>query len=541
MSRDEITVKILKRVLPIMSILTLFVFVMLINKKSYALFHKRIETDITIHISTADKMPVSFPAEAEAAKEVYEKAETKECNPIIEDEDGTIYFSGNNTCIDFNYVWYSGKLWRITAINPDGTMKMITQDVITEMYYGSDGTKYNMGMTYQTSFLYQWLNEDFKDTLYNYENIIVQNANWNAPLVDDDTITLKPETLESQTIVRGDVGGLNSYEYYQSYQNVVASGNQKKSKTGYLFNTYDYNETDTSVPWFLINTKIYEAEYNNPNEMCGVEVSQYGDLSISSSSSTNSIGGVRPSIILKSDIDLSGEGTKNNPYIITIDKATGKIGELINTRLSGEYVNVDNMMYRIIDIENNTTKLASINTLKDENGSNMIKPFGTGNTCDYKKSVSSGNENYWGAYLNSSWITTNLNQFITEGTYYLGNFGPNSTYSTTTVNSNYKNTICKEKNTTQTTKECEKTDKVWTGLVGLPRIGEMFGAFYPNNGLQILITPNIILYMIYGTSTVSSYYCSNNYSVRPSIYLKSEVKIAGGSGTEDDPYTVSVS
>ncbi len=57
MSRDEKIVMVLKRVLPVMSILTVFVFVMLINKKSYALFHKRIETDITIHISTADKLP----------------------------------------------------------------------------------------------------------------------------------------------------------------------------------------------------------------------------------------------------------------------------------------------------------------------------------------------------------------------------------------------------------------------------------------------------------------------------------------------------
>ena len=38
------------------------------------------------------------------------------CNPIIKVADGTIYFSGDNNCINFNYVWYSGKLWRITAI-----------------------------------------------------------------------------------------------------------------------------------------------------------------------------------------------------------------------------------------------------------------------------------------------------------------------------------------------------------------------------------------------------------------------------------------
>ena len=60
--KDDKLVKILKRVLPIMSILTVFVFVMLINKKSYALFHKRIETDININITTADELPKTLKA-----------------------------------------------------------------------------------------------------------------------------------------------------------------------------------------------------------------------------------------------------------------------------------------------------------------------------------------------------------------------------------------------------------------------------------------------------------------------------------------------
>ena len=47
------------------------------------------------------------------------------CKPLYLDSDGINYFSGTNECVDFNYVWYSGKLWRITAIYPDGTLKMI--------------------------------------------------------------------------------------------------------------------------------------------------------------------------------------------------------------------------------------------------------------------------------------------------------------------------------------------------------------------------------------------------------------------------------
>ena len=56
------------------------------------------------------------------------------CNPTIV-EDNITYLSGDKDCINFNYVWYSGKLWRITAVYPDGTMKMITDDSISMVGY----------------------------------------------------------------------------------------------------------------------------------------------------------------------------------------------------------------------------------------------------------------------------------------------------------------------------------------------------------------------------------------------------------------------
>jgi len=70
-------------------------------------------------------------------------------------EDGDTSVCNEKNTIDFNYVWYSGKLWRITAIYPDGRMKMITEDPITAIYFGSN-------TTYEGSWMYQWLNEDLK-------------------------------------------------------------------------------------------------------------------------------------------------------------------------------------------------------------------------------------------------------------------------------------------------------------------------------------------------------------------------------------------
>ena len=68
---------------------------------------------------------------------IEENISSSTCTPTTE-EDGITYISGTSECIDFNYVWYSGKLWRITAINSDGTMKMITDDTVTAISYGSN-------------------------------------------------------------------------------------------------------------------------------------------------------------------------------------------------------------------------------------------------------------------------------------------------------------------------------------------------------------------------------------------------------------------
>ena len=69
---------------------------------------------------------------------------TSTCSNLIIEEDGITYLSGSQDCINFNYVWYSGKLWRITAINSDGTMKAITDDAITTISYGSDVNFYDI-------------------------------------------------------------------------------------------------------------------------------------------------------------------------------------------------------------------------------------------------------------------------------------------------------------------------------------------------------------------------------------------------------------
>ena len=454
---------------------------------------------------------------------------TSTCNNLTVEENGTTYLSGTKDCINFNYVWYSGKLWRITAINPDGTMKMITDDAITNISYGSDVNFYDISKkddaSYTGSYMYQWLNEDFLDTLYNHENIIVEDSTWNITSSNAGSwnyISIKlPETnlINNSTIGKNTpVGLLNSYEYYMSYKN---SGLTYGYTQGYL---------NIGYYWYLLNP--YSSSYVWHVNLYGV-----GDDSIPS----NAVG-VRPSIYLKSNIQLSGgSGTNDDPYTISGDKEQSTLNTtLLNTRIAGEYVVFDEdgdistkELYRIVGIEDGKTKLNKNDYIK--NGTTTLtKKFSTSTT--YGNGTS---DDYWDYYLNNTWYNSLASKsMLDKGTYYI---------KQTDDVPNYKNSLCNTNNTTETTKNCVKTTSVWNaGYVGLPRCGEMFasqqGEGYDSSSDMWLITPYISYHVwhVHKGNVYNHDYPSNAYGARPSINLKSNIVITGGTGTKSDPFTIAL-
>ena len=55
------------------------------------------------------------------------------------DTDGTRYITGE--IVTNNYLWYSGKLWRIVAINEDNTVKLITEGNMTTLSWDINGSE----------------------------------------------------------------------------------------------------------------------------------------------------------------------------------------------------------------------------------------------------------------------------------------------------------------------------------------------------------------------------------------------------------------
>ena len=468
-----------------------------------------LEQGIELKLNTT----LSVPVKDAITTSVNNPSDTS-CKTKVE-EDGITYISGTKDCINFNYVWYSGKLWRITAINQDGSLKMITDDAITTISYGSDVNFYDISKkddaSYTGSYMYQWLNEEFLDTLYNYQDIIVEDSTWNITNSTENKTTL----INYSTIGKNTpVGLLNSYEYNLSYKNT-------SYESGYLNIGYYWwllNPYSSSNVWYV---------YYNGNRSYYIP---------------SWIHGARPSINLKSNIQLSGgTGTKDDPYTISGDKEQSIINTtLLNTRTIGEYIIFDEdgdtatkELYRIVGIEDGKVKLNKNDYIK--NGTTTLtKKFSTSEIYG-----SGDSDDYWDYYLNNTWYNNLANKnMLDKGAYYINDID---------TRKSYKNSLCNTNNTTETTKSCVKTTSIWnSGYVGLPRYGEMFasqqGNGYNGSSYMWLITPTGSSYVLavinYGGNL--SYNPSTAYAARPSINLKSNIVITGGSGTKSDPFTIAL-
>ena len=396
-----------------------------------------------------------------------------------------------------NYIWYSGKLWRAVSIDPsDNSVKLVTQWNISTLPYNAENNT-----AFQGSYMEQWLNDTsvdgFLGNLREPDKFIKTDSVWNATLT---TATTKPAKT---TMVTDAVGLLNIYEYTMSHENATVS-------TGYLNN---------GLYWWTLTP------YNTSR------VRYVRDNGTGRSFSPTISNGPRPSINLKSAVKIiDGDGTADNPYRLQGDNDIST-GALLSTRYSGEYIKFgtgENNLYRIVSHENGSgTKITSTIPLKDSGSSKSIK-FGSDTTFS--------KENTIGTFLNGDYLTSGtyltsdqVNMIENNTTWYLGTVGSGA---------NYK--LAKYQDTTGS----NLTTSTTTAKVGLLRIGElMAGQFdkYGNTTTYWILTPFDIFNVRSVDDFGSSYYGSPSglTGSRPSMNLKSTVKIVSGTGTKSDPFVIS--
>ncbi len=214
-----------------------------------------------------------------------------------------------------NYVWYSGKLWRIVSYTND-YIKLVSDDVITVL-----PRNVTSNVKYENSEVDNWLKTIFLPTLKDYNAFLTDTTFFVGP-----TSSLSSQGTSEQ--VTRKVGLLNSFE-------VNAMG------------SFFYNENFTYLLADYVDSTHVRVGFNN-------NVTS-GDFN------NNTYYAIRPAITMKPDnYILSGSGTYNSPYILSGNSTNVIEGTLLNSRYSGEYLYLGDDLYRIVSIDS-VTKAIMVN------------------------------------------------------------------------------------------------------------------------------------------------------------------------------------
>ena len=216
-------------------------------------------------------------------------------------ETGRCIYKGANPN---NFIMIDDSLWRIIAVETDGTLKVISTDSLTgidwESGYEADNWNENPKLNkYLNETYYASLSQNVKNKIQNHVfytgNIIALNNNFSEQI-----------SSERNTTWTGNVGLINASDYIKANSNVNQCGNNQLNNTNastckntnYLNNVgFTVNlDSDTSFSDYVVS--IRNGVINSEKTY-----TQYTKNEIAT-----------PVIYLKSDLQLTGTGTQANPY-----------------------------------------------------------------------------------------------------------------------------------------------------------------------------------------------------------------------------------
>lgn len=305
-------------------------------------------------------------------------------NDNFKSVNGQNYFTGKE---ENNYLMYSNILWRIIKVNDDNSITAISDTSITPLAYGKK-------VLYKDSEIFKWLNK----TDDKYSGILESSLNdISKYLQKTTTCTDKLDELSNNPCKELDNDSYITLLPVIDYLNIG-------SKDSYLVN----------------NEFFYLSNTNSENKAWYAD--EEGILTLSTGTD---IIGVRPVITIKSNVEyISGNGSKNNPYII--EKKNNYFGS---------YVKLGNDTWRIYEVNNNEVKLMLNDYLK-VNNKNLTYKYSNINSYydDYKQ----GSIAY---YLNHTYLDSlSYKNILKETNWANGYYNSDTNYSyahslETTINS----------------------------------------------------------------------------------------------------------
>ena len=229
-------------------------------------------------------------------------------------------FTGNP---ENNYIRLSSMLFRVYGLDNNDNVIIVSDEDIANVNY----TKIDKWLDYY----YENLNDFAKD-------IIVKSKYCNMKLTDTtlDTTKCSGYTKERNVYIPSVIEvnkAASGKDNFMRPNTMSWVANSKDKKNAYLTRIYFFgNEMNKTYLSYSVNDNY----------------------------------GVRPMMTIKGGtLIVSGDGTREKPYIFG-DTKKAKGGSLLNERFTGEYISIDDYVYRIIKTNNDgTTKVVSDFTVND--------------------------------------------------------------------------------------------------------------------------------------------------------------------------------
>lgn len=263
-----------------------------------------------------------------------------------------------------NYVWYSGRLWRIISINDLG-IRMITADSQGSVVWAINGE-------YGDSNIKKWLEEEglFLNSLGNYQDYLVPN--------DYCIDKFELNNVTCNNYINSYVGLLSVSEYLRA-----------NGRDSYL-NNKEY--------FWLMNTSVGNRAY--------YVFSEGGINNETSMNETYYSYGIRPVVVLNKDVDYyGGDGTLESPYQINMNS-----NEMLKSKSIGEYLKINDNLYRIQNKQDGQVMLIMDGLVK--NKEKEVK-------YNYSKGIN---------YLNNDFYKTLPKDKLVKCNFNTGNYGKKSNY-----------------------------------------------------------------------------------------------------------------
>lgn len=403
---------------------------------------------------------------------------------LLKDEKG-YYYKGTNEEVGKNYVWFAGHLWRVIGIDNNHNLTLITQQPITAIDPAIKA--WSNEQEYKGSYIYKWLNEVFLGSM---------QATDRARILEN-VYNVGPDGNVSGIVAVGKAGLLDREQYVKAGMGSSFLGNKDFFWLASPYESYHL--------WAACNDRDLCV-----NDMSGLAL------------------GVRPVIKIPNLTAVYGEGTLDNPYrekSKTTSTNDIKVGEYISVPTNGmDCGNDKRCLFRVVSKDNDSIKVILNGLLP------TTSEFGLNTT-----------------YTSDSGIDIILTSFAnTIDSKY--RYTENKTFNIGTYP--YQNRVGQDYHMV--------TEKIYSGTVGLPVVGEMFSGNDIDvskstfkNFVNVTTIENPTAFdSFWFMNAWSTTYVRNMYSdgnstggntislsgLRPTLFLKNNLKFTSGNGTAEHPY-----